>query len=124
MIAVDTSTVVAYLAGQDGDDVEALDEALRFELAVLPAVVLTELLSVPDLDSRVERFARELPLVEPSPGFWERAAASRRRILSKRRRARLADTLIAQLCLDQGVPLITRDTDFRHFAQYLGLELV
>jgi predicted nucleic acid-binding protein len=33
---------------------------------------------------------------------------------------RLADTLIAQSCIDHHVPLITRDVDFRHFAK-LGM---
>jgi len=34
----------------------------------------------------------------------------------------LADTLIAQICIDHDVPLITRDKDFRHFAKH-GLRL-
>jgi predicted nucleic acid-binding protein len=41
--------------------------------------------------------------------------------LAKGLKARLADTLIAQSCLDHGVPLITHDTDFRHFAALRGL---
>jgi predicted nucleic acid-binding protein len=32
------------------------------------------------------------------------------------RRARLADTLIAQVCLDHDVALVTNDADFRAFA--------
>jgi len=36
----------------------------------------------------------------------------------------LADTLIAQSCIDYRVPLITRDSDFRHFAKYCGLILL
>jgi predicted nucleic acid-binding protein len=34
----------------------------------------------------------------------------------------LADTLIAQACLDHEVPLVTRDPDFRHF-RTAGLRL-
>lgn len=34
-------------------------------------------------------------------------------MLSLRKKARLADTLIAQLCLDHQLPLITRDSDFK-----------
>jgi predicted nucleic acid-binding protein len=38
-------------------------------------------------------------------------------------KAKLADTLIAQSCLDHDVPLITRDGDFRHFVA-LGLRVL
>jgi len=37
--------------------------------------------------------------------------------------AHTADALIAQSCLDQFAPLVTRDRDFRHFAQAAGLQL-
>jgi predicted nucleic acid-binding protein len=57
-------------------------------------------------------------------GFWERAAATRATVLAKKLRARLADTLIAQSCIDHGVALVTRDSDFRHFARHAGLVLV
>jgi predicted nucleic acid-binding protein len=58
---------------------------------------------------------QELPLLEPTPGFWERAGLLRASIVARRHKARLADTLIAQTCIDHGVPLVTRDLDFRHF---------
>ena len=45
-------------------------------------------------------------------------------MLAKRRKARLGDALIAQSCIDQGVPLLTRDGDFRAFANAAGLDLV
>ncbi len=57
-------------------------------------------------------------------GFWERAGLLRARIISGRRKARLADALIAQTCLDHDVPLITRDRDFRHFARVSALKLL
>jgi predicted nucleic acid-binding protein len=36
----------------------------------------------------------------------------------------IAAALIAQSCLDQSVPLVTRDKDFRHFAKSAGLPLL
>lgn len=124
MIALDTSSLVAYLGGEEGDDVEALDRALESNQAVLPPVVLTEILSDPGLDRRVAKLLRELPTLDLLPGFWERAARTRSKVLAKRLRARLADTLISQSCLDHRTPLITRDGDFRHFANHAGLVLV
>jgi predicted nucleic acid-binding protein len=49
--------------------------------------------------------------------------AWRAKVLSRRYRARLADTLIAQSCVDHGVRLVSRDADFRHFARRIGLRL-
>ena len=123
MIAVDTSSLVAYLGGEEGVDVELVDQAFEFGQAVLPPVVLTEVLSAPGLEARIAGTIRELPVLETLPGFWTRAAEVRSRILEKGLRARLADTLISQSCLDHETPLITRDRDFRHFAEHAGLRL-
>ncbi|MBZ5580382.1 MAG: hypothetical protein LAP40_27835 [Acidobacteriia bacterium] len=37
---------------------------------------------------------------------------------------RLGDALIAQSCIDRGIPLITRGRDLRTFAEAAGLDLV
>ncbi len=124
MIAVDTSSLIAFLNGEAGTDVEAVDQAFKLNQAVLPPVVLTEVLSDPNLDIQVSRLLRELPILETEPGFWERAAATRAKLLKSRLRARLADTLISQSCVDHKAPLISRDADFRHFARHAGLSLV
>jgi predicted nucleic acid-binding protein len=44
-------------------------------------------------------------------------------LITKGFKARLADALIAQACIDSDVALITRDRDFRHFAKHCGLKL-
>jgi predicted nucleic acid-binding protein len=59
----------------------------------------------------------QLPLLESDPAFWERAGRLRAKLISRRHRARFADTLIAQSCIDHDVRLVTRDEDFRHFAR-------
>lgn len=123
MIAADTSTLVAYFAGGNGTDVEVLDTALRDGHLVLPCVVLTEILSDPKLPVPLARTLRELPRLDPPDGFWDRAGGLRGKVLRRRLRARLADTLIAQLCIDHDVSLITRDADFHHFVRLGGLVL-
>lgn len=124
MIAADTSTWVAFLEGRAGDDTQLLDQALADRQVVMVPVVLTELLSDPKLPSRVGETLSEVPLVEIGSGYWHRAAALRARVLAKRRKARLGDALIAQTCIDEGVRLLTRDRDFRAFAEAAGLDLV
>lgn len=124
MIAADTSTWVAFMDGSSGDDVLLLKKALQDrQLGMLP-VVLTELLSDPKLPSQVAASLVGLPPIEIEPGFWQRAGALCSKVLSKGRRARLGDCLIAQLCLDAGISLITRDRDFRSFSDVSGLQVL
>lgn len=124
MIAVDTSTWVAFLEGGAGEDVQFLDRALEDSQVVMVPVVLSEILSDPKLPSGVAETLSELPLMEISSGYWERAGRLRAKVLAKRRKARLGDALIAQICIDGGVSLLTRDRDFRAFAEAAGLKLV
>lgn len=124
MIAADTSTWVAYLGGAPGDDVLLLKKALQDRQLWMLPVVLTELLSDPNLPAVVAASLTDLPLVEITAGFWERAGALRAKVLAKQRRARMADSLISQLCLDAGISLIARDRDFRAFAQLFGLQVL
>lgn len=124
MIAADTSTFIAYLSGESGPDVEAMETALAESQVCLPPVVLTELLSDPMLPESVANSLAEIPVLEVSEGYWRRAGLLRSRLLSSRVKARLADSLIAQTCLDHDVPLIARDRDYRHFAGIAGLKLL
>ena len=83
----------------------------------------TEVLSDPKLPSGVAQTLAELPLIEIESGYWQRAGALRAKVLVKRRKARLGDALIAQSCIDRGIPLLTRDRDFHAFAAAAGLDL-
>ena len=87
-------------------------------------MVLTEILSDPKLPAGVASSLLDLPLVEISAGYWQRAGALRAKVLAKRKTARLGDALIAQSCIDAGLPLVTRDRDFLAFAAAAGLDLV
>jgi predicted nucleic acid-binding protein len=124
VIAADTSTFIAYLSGERGADVEAMEVALSESQVCLPPVVLTELLSDPKLPKAVARALGQIPVLEISDGYWQRAGQLRSRVLALRRKARLADTLIAQSCLDHGVPLLARDEDYRNLARVSALALL
>ena len=123
MIAIDSSSFIAYLAGESGADVEATDLALAHRQAALAPVCLTELLSDPGLSAEVRALLIGLPMLEVTDGYWERAGLLRAKVLARRRKARLADTLIAQSCLDHDVELVARDADFAAFAPLAGLKL-
>ena len=125
MIAVDTSSWIAFFSDREppGDDTALVESALSDHQACLPPVVLTELLSDPKLPRAVASLLAQLPVLDPGPGFWERAGLLRAKLVSRKQRARLADSLIAQSCLDNDVRLVTRDDDFRHFVRAGGLRL-
>jgi predicted nucleic acid-binding protein len=63
-------------------------------------------------------------MLDLKPGFWERAGLTRAVLVGLKIKPKLADTLIAQACIDHKLPLHTRDADFRPFARHAGLQLV
>ena len=123
MIAADTSSLVAYFSGQTGRDVDKVFDAFAAGELALPPVVLTEALSDPRAGTTLEAKLAQLARLEPLPDYWLRAAQNRRTPHRNRLKAKIADALIAQSCIDHDVALITRDRDFRHFAKHCGLRL-
>jgi len=115
--------MVAFLQGEEGDDVELIQAALDENQLALPPPVLAELLSNPLLSKSVRTLLADLPILQVEPGYWTRAGALRAAALKEKKKARLGDALIAQSCLDQLTPLVTRDKDFRQFARIAGLSL-
>jgi hypothetical protein len=124
MIAADTSTWIAFLEGSGGEDTDLLDRALEDRQVLMIPVVLTELLSDPNLPAKVAKNLAEVPMVEIAEGYWQRAGALPGQAIAKRRKARLGDALIAQFCIDRGILLLTRDRDFRAFAGAAGLDVL
>ena len=124
MIAVDTSSLIAFFEGHSGSDTDTVESALAEKRAVLPAVVLTEIMSQPGLPSDSSLALLPIPLLEPTPGYWGRAGLTRAKLLAHGHKARIADALIAQSCIDHRTPLLTRDQDFHHFEKLCGLKLV
>jgi predicted nucleic acid-binding protein len=124
MIAADTSAMVAYLASSDSaTDLALLATALASGELALPPIVLTELLGSRLSDRSLEADLTEIKLLEITDGYWARAGHARRLLFGKGLKAKVADALIAQSCIDHNVALITRDKDFRHFAKHCGLKL-
>ncbi len=123
MIAADTSSLVAYFNGEPGADADRIAVAFALTELVLPPVVVTEILSDPlGSPALSERFGH-VPILDIQEGHWVRAGHARRLVLIRGYKAKLVDALIAQSCIDHDVALITRDRDFRHFAEACGLKL-
>lgn len=107
-----------------GQDTELLERAIKDRQTLMIPAVLTELLSDPLLDAADAQTLAAVPMIDVEAGYWDRAGLLRAKVLSNRRRARLGDALIAQTCLDRNIPLLTRDQDFRAFADASQLHVV
>lgn len=123
MIAADTSSIVAFLKGENGPDVEQLRASATLGEIALPPVVVAELFSDPSLGKPAEEIVGQFALLPVDDGHWRRAAENRRLLSLRGLKAKTADALIAQACIDNSVALITRDADFRHFAKHCALRL-
>ena len=124
MFCVDSSSLVAFLDGSSGEDVEMLESAIASRSVTLPPPVLSEILSNPKLTGAQRSLLSKLPTLPLSNGFWERAGLTRADLLDRKFKPKLADTLIAQSCIDANRPLIARDSDFAPFAKHSGLRLL
>jgi predicted nucleic acid-binding protein len=122
LIAIDTSSLRRWAERRSGVDVDQVREAVRNGEAALPPIVLTEALSKPAVEPVFVEIVMSLGLMSIREGYWKRAGELRSDILSEGFKAKLADVLIAQSCIDHDVPLITYDADFRHFIR-AGLKL-
>lgn len=123
MISADTSSLIAFLAGEGARDTDLVEAAIGSKTLVLSPPVVSELLSFPQPLEAARALVRAAPMLGLQPELWERAAESRRKLLTLGRKARLADALVAQSCIDADVPLIARDRDFQAFADHCGLRL-
>jgi predicted nucleic acid-binding protein len=124
LFCADSSSWIPYLDGESGNDVQLLETCLEQQSLVMVPVVLAELLSDPLRSYRARTALLEIPLLELQDGFWMRAGHMRSELLKLKMKPKLADTLIAQVCIDHKIPLHARDADFRPFAKHFGLELV
>ncbi|MDP2116134.1 MAG: PIN domain-containing protein [Brevundimonas sp.] len=123
MICADTSSLVRFLEGETGPDIELITRAaLRGDLVVAPPSV-TEFLSYTEARPRLADLLAIASVLPLETTAWEKAGLARRGLKRLGLRATLADALIAQCCIDADVALIAHDPDFRHFATHCGLKL-
>jgi predicted nucleic acid-binding protein len=124
LIVADSSVLIPWAEGNPTDKTRLLRFHMQQRTLRVVPVSITELLSAPNLRPEVRLVAETLDLLELQDGYWARAGLLRGRCLAAGRRARLADALIAQACLDADLPLLTNDTDFEVFQAIGGLKLV
>lgn len=123
MIASDTNLLVALIRGEKSFEVERLTDAIKGGNLALPPVVLTEILSDPSPLRDLRAILANVELLPVLDGYWERAGETRSKLFKAGYKAKTADTLLAQSCIDHDVALMTRDSGFQRFAKHCGLRL-
>ena len=96
---------------------QRLIHALENSYAIMPPPVLVELLSSGTLTKAEKVELSLLPRLHLIDGYWERVGALRCAILKQKKKSGMADAMIAQLCIDHNIPLITNDYDFRNYLE-------
>jgi predicted nucleic acid-binding protein len=124
LIVADSSVLIPWAEGFVTAQTDLLDYHVSQGTLRVASVSVTELFSAPNLKPEVRLVGQTLDLLDLRDGYWARAGLLRGKCLAAGRRARLADALIAQACLDADLPLLTNDVDFEVFAQIGGLRLV
>jgi predicted nucleic acid-binding protein len=130
MVVVDTSVWVDFLNGHRSLETEYLAACLSDDVpVVLPGLVRAEILAGLRTDAEAERIASLLAAFDaaPEPALDDYTATAE--LYRRCRRAgdavgSIIDCLIAQVCLRQGYPLLTKDNDFRRIAAHSGLRLI
>ena len=127
---VDTSVWIDFLNGHASAHADRLGQAIaNGETIAVPGLVLTEVLLGLKTDAQALKIANLLsafdPVAELQRAGYSQAAALYRRCRSKGFTVRSTiDCLIAQMCLRDGLPLLTKDRDFESIAKCSSLRLV
>jgi predicted nucleic acid-binding protein len=111
----------------DVPQVHALKEALlNGNLVVTTGLVLQELLqgfSGPKASSELLARFRDIPLLSPTRETHIAAAALRNHCRRNGVQAGTVDALLAQLCIENELTLLSADNDFSHIARFSALKL-
>lgn len=126
MILVDSSVWIDYFLGHDTPEVDILDRSLGVRAVAIGDLVLTEVLQGfrADNDYKIARSLMEELTVFDMLGkdMAVKSAANFRKLRKKGMTIRkTADVIIATYCIENGLPLLFSDKDFKPFVDHLKL---
>ena len=123
-IVADTSEWIEYFAGRPAPQ---LDHALAAGRAVVPPLVVAELLSgarTAKDRSSLEDLLRDIVLPVDPFSHWVRVGGLRGALRSRGLNVSTPDAHVAQCALDLDAPLLSRDRVFTKIAQLTALRLL
>jgi predicted nucleic acid-binding protein len=126
MIIVDSSVWIDYFCGSDTPQAERLDSVLGIKPVAIGDLILTEVLQGfrHDKDYKAARKVFEDVTIFDMLGKQmaiesaENFRALRKKGITVRK---TADVIIATFCIEQKLPLLFSDKDFKPFVKHLGL---
>lgn len=122
-VVVDTSVWIDFFAGAE---TESLDEALALGAAIVPPVVVAELVSgatTPQQRERIGELLQDAPVHPTSLEHWIRVGDLRRMLARKGVTVTVPDAHVAQCALDRDAVLLARDAVFTLIARHTALRL-
>lgn len=126
MTLIDTSVWIDYFNGNDTDETNQLDTLLYDGEATMGDLIFLEILQGFRSDQQYETVRRKLAKLERYELFGDAMVlpcAQNYRTLRKLGITirKTPDVIIATYCIENSVPLLFSDRDFRPFVQHLGL---
>lgn len=127
MILVDTSVWIDYFNGNADKYTDALDEALEAGVAAIGNLIFLEILQGFRIDKEYKLAKESLSTLLQYEMFGHLIAlkcAENYRVLRKKGITirRTTDVIIATFCIENNLPLLFSDKDFKPFVQHLGLQ--
>lgn len=126
MIIVDSSVWIDYFSGADTPQAERLDITLGVKPVAIGDLILTEVLQGfrRDKDYKTARKVFEDVTIFDMLGT-KMAIKSAENFRTLRKKGitvrKTADVIIASFCIEQKIPLLFSDKDFKPFVKHLGL---
>lgn len=126
MIVVDSSVWIDYFSGVDNAQADRLDSTLGLKPVAAGDLIMTEVLQGfrHDKDYKTARkLFEDLTIFEMlGQSMAVKSADNFRRLRKKGITIRkTADVIIATFCIEQKLPLLFSDKDFKPFVKHLGL---
>ncbi len=126
MILVDSSVWIDYFSGNGSPETDFLDGVLGVSAIAIGDLILTEVLQGfrHDKDYKTaKRLLEELTIFELLGIKMAVKSADNFRKLRKKGVTirKTADVIIASFCIENNLPLLFSDKDFKPFVQHLGL---
>ena len=126
VIVVDSSVWIDYFTGNNSPQAEKLDTILGVKPVAIGDLILTEVLQGfrHDKDYRAARSVFDDVTIFEMLGYNQalRSADNFRALRKKGITVRkTADVIIATFCIEQKLPLLFSDKDFKPFVEHLGL---
>ena len=122
-VVVDTSVWIDFFAGSG---IDAVAEALDHGSAVLPPIVVAELISGATSQSQREAIGellQDAPVHDTPLEHWLRVGDLRRKLAQKGITVTIPDAHVAQCALDRDAVLLSSDDVFRSIAKHSSLRL-